>query len=75
MVSVCATTGNRKPGNQKPSNKSTMYKYLLQSVEGIQWFGIITLLLFFGTFCAAIVRIMLTKKKQIDYMSNLPLED
>ncbi|MEJ1746530.1 hypothetical protein SMA49_26540, partial [Escherichia coli] len=24
-----------------------MYKYLLQSVEGIQWFGIATLLLFF----------------------------
>lgn len=52
-----------------------MYKYLLQSVEGIQWFGIATLLLFFGTFCAAIIRIMLTSKKQIDYMSNLPLED
>jgi len=52
-----------------------MYKYLLQSVDGIQWFGIITLLLFFGTFCAAIVRIMLANKKQIDHMSNLPLED
>lgn len=52
-----------------------MYKYLLQSVEGIQWFGIVTLLLFFATFCGAIIRIMVTGKKQIDYMSNLPLED
>ena len=52
-----------------------MYKYLLQSVEGIQWFGIITLILFFGTFCIAILRAMLTKKKQTQYMANLPLED
>jgi uncharacterized membrane protein YraQ (UPF0718 family) len=63
---------NRLPGRHKLQQ---MYKYLLQSVEGIQWFGIVTLLLFFGTFCAAIIRIMLTNKKQIDYMSNLPLED
>lgn len=52
-----------------------MYKYLLESVEGIQWFGIITLLLFFGTFCLAILRTLLTKKKQVEYMANLPLED
>jgi hypothetical protein len=52
-----------------------MYKYLLQSVEGIQWFGIITLLLFFGTFCLAIIRTILAKKKSVQYMANLPLED
>ena len=52
-----------------------MYKYLLQSVDGIQWFGIATLLLFFGTFCVAIIHTALTKKKQAQYMANLPLED
>lgn len=52
-----------------------MYKYLLESVEGIQWFGIATLLLFFGTFCIAVLRALFTKKKQSQYMANLPLED
>lgn len=52
-----------------------MYKYLLESIDGIQWFGIITLLLFFGTFCIAVLRAFLTKKKQSQYMANLPLED
>jgi len=59
----------------KYSNTHFMYKYLLESVEGIQWFAIVTLLLFFGTFCLAIIRTVLTKKKQIQYMANLPLED
>jgi hypothetical protein len=52
-----------------------MYKYLLESVDGIQWFGIITLLLFFGTFCLAILNTLLSKKKQVEYMAKLPLED
>jgi hypothetical protein len=52
-----------------------MYKYLLQSVEGIQWFAISTLLLFFGTFCFAAIRAALSTKEDIEYMSNLPLED
>ncbi|MCB0527103.1 MAG: CcoQ/FixQ family Cbb3-type cytochrome c oxidase assembly chaperone [Saprospiraceae bacterium] len=52
-----------------------MYKYLLQSVEGIQWFGIITLLLFFGTFCLAIIRAFFSKKEDMQRMSNMPLED
>ncbi|MCB0525452.1 MAG: hypothetical protein R3A50_18215 [Saprospiraceae bacterium] len=52
-----------------------MYKYLLESVDGIQWFGIGTLLLFFATFCVAIIRTILTKKKQSDYMASLPLDN
>jgi hypothetical protein len=52
-----------------------MYKYLLESVEGVQWIGIGTFLLFFTTFCFAIIRTLLTKKKQVNYMANLPLED
>ena len=52
-----------------------MYKYLLQSVEGIQWFGIATLLLFFTTFCVAVIRAYLGSKEEMQHMANLPLED
>ncbi|MCW5920955.1 MAG: hypothetical protein KIS77_01330 [Saprospiraceae bacterium] len=52
-----------------------MYKYILESVAGIQWFGIATLLLFFGTFCFAVVRAFFTKKEDTRRMANLPLED
>jgi hypothetical protein len=52
-----------------------MYKYLLQSVEGIQWFGISTLLLFFCTFCFAAIRAFIGKKEDMQHMANMPLED
>ncbi|TNE56790.1 MAG: CcoQ/FixQ family Cbb3-type cytochrome c oxidase assembly chaperone [Bacteroidetes bacterium] len=52
-----------------------MYKYLLESVEGIQWFGIIALLIFFGTFCFALVRIFFSKDSDLDKISRLPLDD
>ena len=52
-----------------------MYKYLLQSVEGIQWFGIATLLLFFGTFCFAAIRAALSGKEDMRRMAELPLDD
>ncbi len=51
-----------------------MYKYLLQSVEGIQWFGIATLLLFFTTFCVVAIRAFIFKKEDMDRMANMPLE-
>lgn len=52
-----------------------MYKYLLQTVEGIQWFGIGTLLLFFTTFCVAAIRAFLSKKEDMDRIAKLPLEE
>lgn len=52
-----------------------MYKYLLQSVEGIQWFAITSLLLFFFMFSFAAIRAALSSKKDMDHMSNMPLED
>ena len=52
-----------------------MYKYLLQSVDGIQWFGISTLLIFFGTFSVASIRAFIAKKEDMQRMANLPLED
>jgi len=52
-----------------------MYKYILQSVDGIQWFGIITLLIFFGTFCVVSIRAFISQKEEMQRMANLPLED
>jgi cbb3-type cytochrome oxidase subunit 3 len=52
-----------------------MYKYLLQSVEGVQWFGIGSLLLFFITFCTIAIRAFIAKKEDMDRMARLPLED
>lgn len=52
-----------------------MYKYILQSVEGIQWFGIASFLIFFGTFCVALIRTWRGKKSEFDRQSRLPLED
>jgi hypothetical protein len=52
-----------------------MYKYILQSVDGIQWFGIVTLVLFFITFCAAAIRAFILPKKEMKRMASLPLND
>jgi hypothetical protein len=52
-----------------------MYKYLLQSVEGIQWFGIVALVLFFLVFCIAAIRVFFLKKEEMQRMAGLPLED
>ncbi|MBU6340710.1 MAG: CcoQ/FixQ family Cbb3-type cytochrome c oxidase assembly chaperone [Bacteroidetes bacterium] len=53
-----------------------MYKYLLQSVDGIQWFGISALLIFFTAFCVAFLRAyFLSNKADLDHLASLPLED
>lgn len=53
-----------------------MYKYLLQSVDGIQWFGITALLIFFGTFCYALWQTFFHKKTaELDAAARLPLDD
>ncbi|HLP94124.1 MAG: hypothetical protein J0M29_11380 [Chitinophagales bacterium] len=52
-----------------------MYKYLLQSVDGVQWFGVSTLLLFFTTFCVVAIRAFIFKKDDMDRMAHMPLED
>jgi cbb3-type cytochrome oxidase subunit 3 len=53
-----------------------MFKYILQSVDGIQWFGIAALLLFFSAFCFAFFRAyFLSDKSEMDHMASLPLED
>lgn len=52
-----------------------MYKYLLQSVEGIQWFGVATLLIFFSTFCLAIFNAWRSQTSDLDSLSRLPLDE
>jgi hypothetical protein len=52
-----------------------MYKYLLQSVEHINWLAIIPLLIFFIFFVTVTVITVRKKKSYIDRMGNLPLEE
>ncbi len=52
-----------------------MYKYLLQSVEGIHWFGTAALLIFFGVFCAVLLRVFFVKKGFWEAKARIPLED
>ena len=52
-----------------------MYKYLLESVAGIQYFGIVTLVLFFTVFCIALLRTFFSRKAETERMARLPLDD
>lgn len=51
-----------------------MYKYILESVNQINWLAIIPLLIFFIFFSVTIIRVIRKDKKFIDKMGNLPLE-
>ncbi|MFZ4634287.1 MAG: CcoQ/FixQ family Cbb3-type cytochrome c oxidase assembly chaperone [Saprospiraceae bacterium] len=52
-----------------------MYKYLLQSIEGIAWFGTVALLIFFTLFCLALWRAISSRNDEMQYMAELPLQD
>lgn len=52
-----------------------MYKYLLQSIENINWLAIIPLILFFIFFVVIVVLTLRKKKSYIEKMGNLPLEE
>ena len=52
-----------------------MYKYILESVNGVEWFGISALLLFFLTFCTVAIRAVLSGKQSNERMANMPLDD
>lgn len=53
----------------------TMYKYILESVENINWLAAGTLVFFFLVFVGTTIWIMTRKKEFLDKMSNMPLED
>ncbi len=52
-----------------------MYKYILESVENINWLAIVPLIIFFLFFTVTIILVMRKKKSFIDKMGNLPLEE
>lgn len=52
-----------------------MYKYILQSIEGINWLAILPLILFFTFFLITTIRVLRQKKSFTEHMAQLPLED
>ncbi len=52
-----------------------MSKYILQSIENINWLAIMPLILFFVFFVVVTVRAILAKRTLMDQMSKLPLEE
>lgn len=52
-----------------------MYKYILQSVENIDWLAIVPLLIFFIFFVSVTILTLRKKKSFVDKMGNLPLEE
>ena len=50
-------------------------KYLLESIEGLNWLTIIPLVFFFCLFIAIVYVTFIKKKSFNDYMANLPLDD
>lgn len=50
-------------------------KYLLESIEGLNWLTIVPLVFFFVLFIVIVI-VTYTKRKSFnEYMANLPLED
>ncbi len=52
-----------------------MYKYILQSVEGIHWFDVVPTVLFFTAFTVASLMAFFSRKADMDRIARLPLED
>ena len=51
-----------------------MYKNVLQSIEGVGIFPIISMLIFFSIFMSAIVWFFKADKEHLQRMAELPLE-
>ena len=47
----------------------------MASIEGVSIYPIIALLLFSGFFITLIWRVYSLKKKHVDYLKNIPLDD
>lgn len=52
-----------------------LVSHYLQSIEGVAIFPIISLIIFMSIFVMACYWALRLKKEDIQYMSNLPLED
>lgn len=51
-----------------------MFKHYLTTSENVDFFGLLSLLIFFLVFAAVILWVIKMKKSYINEMSNLPLE-
>ena len=52
-----------------------MYKYLLESIDQINWLAIVPLVLFFTFFVATLVYVMRINKEHVSKMERLPLDE
>ena len=52
-----------------------MYKYILQSVENVNWLAIGPLIIFFVFFTGVVIMALSKKKGWIEKMGHLPLEE
>ena len=52
-----------------------MYKYILDSIDQIDWLAIIPLLVFFTFFVGTIIQVIRKNKLFIEKMEKLPLEE
>lgn len=52
-----------------------MYKNVLTSIPGIEWYPIIALVLFFGFFSALLIWFLLVDKHRLQRLSSSALDD
>lgn len=52
-----------------------MFKYLLSSVDYLEVWSVLTLIIFFLSFIMIMIYAFRLDKSVIDHMSNLPIED
>jgi cbb3-type cytochrome oxidase subunit 3 len=52
-----------------------MFKQFINTLQGDEFFMLISLLIFFLFFVVAAIVLIKMKKKHVDYMSNIPFEN
>jgi len=52
-----------------------MYKYILESIDQINWLAIIPLIIFFSFFTITLINVLRKKKSFIQRMEQLPFEE
>jgi hypothetical protein len=52
-----------------------MIKEILQSIQGIEFYPMISLLLFFASFALVIIAVFRMRPSEVEYASRLPLDE
>lgn len=52
-----------------------MYKNVLQSIDNIEVWPVISFVIFFAFFLGLLLWVLFADKKFIDYMKNMPIQD